>query len=154
MQVMSWLHLIWNFLFSSASIATAIGCGAVAVAVLEPKVLDRITDLRKWAIGVAVVAFSFTAIAGKFYHDGINATRAEWDAALARQAEQGEADRAAAVAAVPADAADRRVFDADPRNRDARPRSAEPQGQVRRLASDLLFRKRRHAADHPADPHS
>ena len=79
----------WGFIASSASIATLIGCGAVAVAILLPKPFDFITDLRKWAVVVAVVAFSFTAIAGKFYHDGLAEKQRQWNVALDREAVNG-----------------------------------------------------------------
>jgi hypothetical protein len=111
------LKSVWGFIYSSASIATLIGAGAVAIAVLEPSFLDKITDLRKWAIAVAVVAFSYSSIAGKFYADGLREKQAEWNAALAREITDGEKARADALAHDPP-ATDRRVYDHDPRNRD------------------------------------
>lgn len=82
---MYWLNSLWNFIWSSASLGTIIGSCAAAVAIFLPKPFDFITDLRKWAIVVAVIAFSFTAVAGKFYNDGLRVKQAQWDAALAKQ---------------------------------------------------------------------
>lgn len=78
---MLWLDSLWHFIWSSASIATLLGVAALAVAILEPKFMDAITDLRKWAIMVAVIAFSYNFIAGKFYHDGLSVKQAQWDSA-------------------------------------------------------------------------
>ncbi len=125
------LHTVWEFVASSASVATIVGCIAVAVAVLLPKQLDFITDLRKWAIVVAVLAFSYTAVAGKFFNDGIAAKQGEWNAAIAAEAEKGEAARADAVASVPAATADRSVYAADPWNRDKRPDEQQSGGRTK-----------------------
>lgn len=114
------LHAVWEFIASSASLSTMIGCGAIAVAVLLPKQLDWITDLRKWAVCVAVVAFSYSFVAGKFYHDGLAVKQAEWDAALAREAAQGEKARNDAVNSVGPLPSDRGMFRGDPYNRDGR----------------------------------
>jgi hypothetical protein len=84
------LNSLWHFIYSSASVATLIGYGAAAVAVLLPKQLDFITDLRKWAIVVAVIAFSYTSVAGKFYNVGLAVKQAQWDAALVREAKDGD----------------------------------------------------------------
>ena len=59
-----------------------------------------IPDLRKWAIAVAVVAFSLTAIAGKYYDDGLAEKQHQWDAALALETVAGNAARSEAVATV------------------------------------------------------
>lgn len=80
---MNWLDSLWHFVFSSASLGTIIGCAAVAVAVLLPPALTVfVPQLRLYAIIAAVVAFSFTSIAGKFYHDGLAVKQAQWDAAV------------------------------------------------------------------------
>lgn len=85
------LSALGNLLLSSFSIATLIGAGAVAVAVLTPPGLARfIPNLRLTAICVALAAFSYSSVAGKFYHDGLSVKQAEWDAALGREAESGE----------------------------------------------------------------
>lgn len=100
---MGWLEALWHFLFGWPSVAILIGCVAVAVAVLEPPALDAlIPNLRKFAILVAVVAFSITAIMGKYYNDGLNEIRAQVDKGLDREAVQGEAARDDAVHAVDA----------------------------------------------------
>lgn len=140
----SWLSEIWHFLFGWPAVDILIGAACVAIAVLEPPIIATIIpDLRKWAIAGAVVAFTFLTISGKFYHDGIAFKQAEWDSALAKQVEQGEADRAAAVAAEPAATSDRSVFNDDPDNRDRSGADGiKPKGPVRWLASHHLFGKR------------
>lgn len=112
-----WLHAAWHFIWSSATIAMTIGVVATAVAILEPKQLDAVTDLRKWCICIAVIAFSFTAVAGKFYNDGIAFTRAEWAASQLKETDQGEKARDDAVQSVGAEPSDRGVFSSDPFNR-------------------------------------
>lgn len=143
-----WFDSIWHFIASSASIATIIGGIAVAVAILEPKQLDAITDLRKWAIVAAVVAFSYTSIAGKFYHDGLAVKQAQWNEALANETAKGEQDRADAESTVRNESPDGMRI--DPRNRDNW--GSEPQGRakgpVRWLESHRLFGKQRQPADH------
>lgn len=119
------LQAIWGFLVSSASVSTLIGGAAVAVAVLLPKQLDWITDLRKWAICVAVCAFAYSFVAGKFYHDGLAVKQAEWNAALAREAAQGEQARNDAVDSVGPMPAERGMFRGDPYNRDGRAGTAK-----------------------------
>lgn len=86
---MMWLASLWHFVFGWPAVTVLVGMGATAVAILEPKQLDAITDLRKWAICVAVVAFSLTVIAGKFYDDGLTEKQRQWDAALAKEAVSG-----------------------------------------------------------------
>lgn len=82
---------LWNLLLSSFSVATLIGAGAVAVAILAPPRLARfIPNLRLTAIIVAAAAFSYSSVAGKFYHDGLSAKQSEWDAALAHEAKNGD----------------------------------------------------------------
>lgn len=80
--VSQWADSLWNFILSSASISTLIGVAAIAVAVLTPSWFSAITDLRKWAIVVAVIAFGHTAIAAKFYKEGLDVKQAQWDAAV------------------------------------------------------------------------
>jgi hypothetical protein len=111
------LSSLWHFILSSASLATLIGCAAVAVAVLEPKFLDAITDLRKWAIVVAVLAFSYTSIAGKFYNDGLSVKQQQWDDALARETGNGEKAHDDAERVVGPVSPDRSVLRGDPFNR-------------------------------------
>jgi hypothetical protein len=86
---MGWLESLWHFVFGWPSVAFLIGAAAAAIAVFEPKQLDAITDLRKWAIVVAIIAFSFTAIAGKYYHDGIAELQRQWSESLAKEAHDG-----------------------------------------------------------------
>lgn len=81
-MVSQWAHSLWNFVISSASISTLIGVAAAAIAILMPSWLSAITDLRKWAIVVAVIAFAHTAVAAKFYKDGLDVKQAQWDAAV------------------------------------------------------------------------
>jgi len=79
---MLWFDSLWHFILSSASIWTIGGCIAVAIAVLMPPVLTAILpQLRTYAIAAAVVCFTITSIAGKFYHDGLSVKQAQWDAA-------------------------------------------------------------------------
>lgn len=128
---------LWAFVFSSASIATLIGCGALLVAATLPKQLDFITDLRKWAVVVAAIAFSYTAIAGKFYNDGLAEKQRQWDEAVQREAGKSEEARADAERTIGAESSDRSLFRNDPfnRNRDGKLepcRTGEhPKGTVR-----------------------
>lgn len=117
-----WLQSWVNFILSSASITTLIGGAAIVVAILLPKQLDFITDLRKWAIVVAAVALSYTSIAGKFYHDGLTEKQRQWDAALQREADTSETARADAERTIGPQSSDRSVFRDDPfnRNRDGK----------------------------------
>lgn len=114
-----WLDSLWHFVISSASLGTLVGAAATLVAVFLPKPFDRITDLRKWAIVVACIAFSFTAIAGKFFHDGLTVKQAQWDAALDREASKGEKARDDAARTVGPLSADRGVLRGDPFNRNS-----------------------------------
>lgn len=111
------LNALWQFVFSSASVANLIGAGAVAVAILTPPLVAAfIPNLRVVAICVAAAAFSYSSVAGKFYHDGLVVKQAEWDASLKVEATRGEAiheDAVRDVAAEPPAA----VRD-DARNRD------------------------------------
>ena len=108
---------IWNLLFSSFSLATLIGIAAAAVAALSPPFLSTLIPKLRWiAVYVAIGAFTYTFVAGKFFHDGLTAKQSEWDAALAREAVNGEKARADAKRSVARDTPD--SLRADPRNRD------------------------------------
>lgn len=115
---MAWLESLWHFVFGWPSVAILIGAAATAIAILEPKQFDAITDLRKWAIVVAVIAFSFTAIAGKYYDDGLAEKKRQWDAALVKETERGEQAGTDAAATVGPITTDRSLFRSDPFNRD------------------------------------
>jgi hypothetical protein len=116
------LQSLWAFVWSSASISVLVGSAAVFVAIALPKWLYFITDLRKWAIVVAAIAFSYTSIAGKFYHDGLAEKQRQWDEAVLREAAKSEAARDDAERTVGAESSDRSVFRNDPfnRNRDGK----------------------------------
>lgn len=114
-----WLNSLWHFVISSASLGTLVGIAAVLVAVFLPKPFDWITDLRKWAIVVAAIAFSFTAVAGKFYNDGLHVKQAQWDAALDREAGKGEKARDDAARTVGPLPSERGVLRGDPFNRNS-----------------------------------
>lgn len=99
--MIGWFESLWHFFFGWPSVAIIVGIIAVVIAFLEPPVVAAlIPDLRKWAIAVAVVAFSLTTIAGKYYHDGLAEKQQQLDAALARETANGEAARANAVRSV------------------------------------------------------
>lgn len=117
MGAWSWWSL-WQFVTGLASVGTLIGFVAAAVAILMPPLLVRLVpNLRTLAVITAVAAFSFTAIAAKFYGDGLAVQLARWDEAkeaarVAREqlekavaekaAIQDQADSAAEAAAVAA----------------------------------------------------
>ncbi len=121
---MAWLELAWHFVFGWAGVDMLIGFAAVAIAVLEPKQLDAITDLRKWAIGVAVVAFTFTGLIAHGYKSGSDEVKRQWNAALAKEADRGEAARDDADRTVGPMPSDRRMLRSDPFNRNS---GAEPE---------------------------
>jgi hypothetical protein len=99
--LMGWLLSLWHFVFGWPSVAILIGAAATAIAVLEPPAIALVVpNLRRSAIIVAVVAFSITAIMGKYYNDGLNEIKAQVDAGLASEAVQGEAAHDDAVHAV------------------------------------------------------
>ena len=101
--MMGWIEAIWHFIFGWPSVTILIGAAATAVAILEPPAIALvIPGLRRLAIIVAVVAFSITAIMGKYYNDGLNEIKAQVNDGLAREAVQGEAARDDAVHAVDA----------------------------------------------------
>ena len=118
---MSILHVVWNYLFGWAGVDILIGFAAVAVAVLTPAFITKfIPDLRKWAIAAAVVAFTLAGAIAHGYKLGRAELRAEWDAALAREADRGEKARDNAVRRVGPESSDRSLFRGDPFNRDRR----------------------------------
>lgn len=107
----------WHFLISSASLATLIGCGAVAIAVLTPPLVARfIPNLRVTAICVAAAAFYSSFVAGKFYDAGLKEKQSEWDISLQVEAHRGEAARTDAESAIRIEPPD--SVRNDPRNRD------------------------------------
>jgi hypothetical protein len=108
---------LWHLLLSSASLTAIIGGIAVAIAILLPKQLDFITDLRKWAIVVAICAFGYTFVYDRGYAHGLKVKQAEWDAGLVKEADHATTDRSDAVRTVGPVPSDRRVFDNDPFNR-------------------------------------
>jgi hypothetical protein len=108
----------WHLFWSTATLATLIGCGAAAVAILLPPALSAITDLRKWAIVVVVCAFGYGFTYSKGYSDGLAVKQAEWDSGLVKEAALADQDRTDAVRIVGPVPADRRVFRSDPFNRD------------------------------------
>lgn len=147
---MFWIEAAWNFLFGWAGVDFLIGLACVAVALFETWIINSvpaivaklIPDLRKWAIAGAVIAFTCMGCIAYGHKNGIDFTRAQWDAAIRKEAVNGEAARADAERSIPR-TDDRRVFDADPDNRDRD--SAEPgkrsEGALRRLAPHSLFGK-------------
>jgi len=82
--------------------------------------MDAITDLRKWAITIAVIAFSFTSIAGKFYHDGLSVKQAQWDKAKAASVTVSEKARSNAERDVSHDTPEQLRNDPDNRDNDGR----------------------------------
>ena len=112
-------YALWHFIASSASLATLIGCGAVAVAVLTPPLIARfIPNLRVVALCVAAAAFYSSFVAGKFYYAGLKVKQTEWDRAVDAEVDNGEAARSDAestVRALPPDSVRN-----DPWNRDRR----------------------------------
>lgn len=129
--VTSWFQSAGAFLWSWASVNIIVGCVAVAVAVLLPKQLDFVTDLRKWAIMVAVVAFTLTGAIAHGFKIGLAEKQRQWDAALVRESGQSEKDRADAERVVGPMPTDRSVFRNDPfnRNRNGPPVVCTTQGR-------------------------
>lgn len=92
------LQSLWHFLFGWAGIDILIGFAAVAVAALMPTVVVAfIPDLRKWAIGVAVVAFTLTGAIAYGYKNGSDEKQRQWDAGLSREIVDGNEVLAGAV---------------------------------------------------------
>ena len=108
----------WHFLLGWAGVDMIVGFAAVAVAILEPPWLHRlIPNLRAVAISAAVVAFTLAGAIAHGYKLGIEVTKAEWNAALAREAKRGERAHDDAVRRLGPVPTDRKLFDADPFNR-------------------------------------
>lgn len=116
-----WLNSAWNFVASSASIGTVVGCIAVAAAVFSQNIIVKfaIPDLRKWAVLVAVLAFGYTTILGKGYVHGLAVKQSQWDASLAAEAIAGDTARSDAVRTVGPMPADRSMLRSDPFNRNS-----------------------------------
>jgi len=116
-----WLDSLWHFIFSSASLWTIGGCLAVAIAVLMPPVLTALLpQLRTYAIAAAIVCFTITSIAGKFYHDGLSVKQAQWDKAKAASVTVSEKARANAERDVSHDTPEQLRNDPDNRDNDGR----------------------------------
>jgi hypothetical protein len=107
----------WNLATGLFSVSILIGCGALAIAIFTPPLIARfVPNLRTTALLVAAGAFSFSAVAGKYYHDGLAAKQAEWDRALVRETDHGEIAREKADSLIVRDTPD--VVRNDPANRD------------------------------------
>lgn len=117
--VPDWMQSAWHFVASPSSIPVAVGIVATAIAVLLPKQLDFITDLRKWAIVVAVCAFSMVGLLAHGYKNGLAEKQRQWDAALVKEVTRGEAAGADAVDTVGPMPSDRRMLRSDPFNRNS-----------------------------------
>lgn len=113
---MNLVSTLWHFLFGWAGVDMLIGFAAVAVAIFEPKFLDAITDLRKWAVCVAVVAFTLTGSIAYGYRNGLAEKQRQWDAALVKETRSGEQARSDAESTVHGESSD--GVRNDPRNRD------------------------------------
>jgi hypothetical protein len=113
------LYSAWSLFWSSATLGTLIGCGAVAVAVLMPPALAAITDLRKWAIVVAVIAFGYSATFTRGMNHGLAVKQSEWDSALVKETRDGETARTDADRTVGPMPSDRRMLRSDPFNRNS-----------------------------------
>lgn len=141
---MFWIAAAWNYIFGWAGVDMLVGIAFVAVAVLEPPfVAVLIPDLRKWAIAGAVIAFTCMGCIAYGHKNGIDFTRAQWNAALDRQIVGGEKARDDAVRDIGPLTSNRRLFDNDRDNRDGpgeQPGKVAP-GALLRLAPHHLFRK-------------
>jgi hypothetical protein len=95
------LASIGHYFFGWPSVSVIVGVVCLVIATLEPAWLASIVpDLRRTAIAVAVIAFTFTAISGKYYNDGLRERQSQWDAAVAQETANGEKARSDAVASV------------------------------------------------------
>lgn len=112
------LASIGHFFFGWPSVSVIVGIVALVIATLEPAWLASIVpDLRRTAIAIAIVAFTFTAISGKYYNDGLRERQSQWDAAVAQETVNGDAARKDAVTSIGPVPANRGVFNADSHNR-------------------------------------
>lgn len=118
--MLSIIEAAWHFLFGWAGIDMLIGFAAVAIAILEPKQFDAITDLRKWAICVAVVAFTLMGAIAHGYKNGFDECKRQWDAALVKETDNGETARDNAERTVGPVPASRELLRGDPFNRNRR----------------------------------
>lgn len=114
---MTWIVTIWHFVIGWAGVDMIVGFIALAIAILEPKFLDAVTDLRKWAIVVAAIAFTATGLIAHGYKNGLAEKQHQWDAALERELAVGEAARDQAERSMPPVSSDRSVLRSDPFNR-------------------------------------
>jgi hypothetical protein len=120
---------LWHFLWGWATVDMIVGGIAVAIAILEPKQLDAITDLRKWAIVVAVIAFSCMGILAHGYQNGLAEKQRQWNEATAAETVAGNAARTSAVATVGPVPVDRGLLRNDPWNRGTR--GVQPVGRTK-----------------------
>jgi hypothetical protein len=122
---LSIIEAVWHFLFGWAGVDMLIGFAAVAVAVFETWIINSIPapfnrlipDLRKWAICVAVVAFTLMGAIAHGYKNGFDECKRQWDAALVKETDNGEAARSKAVDSVGPVPASRELLRSDPFNR-------------------------------------
>lgn len=102
------LSAIFNLIWGWFGVATLIGLGAIAVVIfsgwietiLPPLLAYPATKLRHYAILVAIAAFSFTAISGRYYNEGIRFKQAQWDDAKAKALKTGNDARSGAERSV------------------------------------------------------
>jgi hypothetical protein len=95
------LESIGHYFFGWPSVSVIVGIVALVIATLEPAIIAKIIpDLRRTMIAVAVIAFTFTAISGKYYNDGLSEKQRQWNAEIAQETVNGEKARANAVASV------------------------------------------------------
>lgn len=99
------LNAVWQLIVSSFSITNLIGIGAVAVAVSMPTLPKWLpfSNLRQWAILVAVVAFGYSAVLTKGVDYGLSIKQAEWDAAVKSSIEKSKVARTDAERDLPRD---------------------------------------------------
>lgn len=115
------LNAIGQLIVSSFSITNLIGIVAVAVAISMPTLPKWLpfSNLRQWAILVAAISFGYSAVLTKGYDHGLSVKQAEWNAALVKEADSGEAARSDALRTVGPLPADRRMLRSDPFNRNS-----------------------------------
>ena len=84
------LESLWHFIWGWATIDLIVGATAVVIAVLEPPIVAIIIpDLRKWAIMVAIVAFTCMGILAHGYQNGLAEKQRQWDEALQSEVASG-----------------------------------------------------------------